>query len=779
MSKKEGRPPVDTPSSWTPDASFKALAQRVRDLREGEKRGGRIEDRTEFILSLFLKDESGTNVLERYEAEGAPVALWPDTDGLRLAFGLNGAEGIHSHIPYARIPEEVAAAIQESALFANENAAIDFGIRAAEARADEEYVADLRAVQEEALGREMPGAGSLVERIEKNPEAVATAYMKKGARLPESLGRLLLEQGKTTSIMALMRTASELNGGYRGQDGDEFYVALHPEAWQRLHASSETARFSRSVYKSRAEKVYADTGTVEAAKILELILEQHDYASLTALGIETVRGSYGSLEFVAFFSGSHYERILIDPAKHIRNPKAAEHYASIPSVPQSDFEAFEGFLLPYVEFSALERALSALGTNPKDAAAREHMEEHIRGMLSLLASEMEPLIYEPFLSAGKKLLSALESGLLNEEVVAAFAQEVRKMHERYGERFAGTPIPSLLESFLKVPERSTIPFDSAYIESIENPQQREKVAAYLETLPVKNPPVTVVRSGTDTGIPFALEGKALRALKITARPTLVLIMGAKSENIEDQAYLERIADAVISAGKEANANVFMQGTMSGKIAETIVRKYWEYRAALPEGAEPFRLIAIEPGRSVYAGALGYPEAELSSAHPLLPIDTILTPYAAGWSPEQTVHSYLPHVVWRQSVIRHAAAGNPAATLVINGGGWAIPEAVESMRDGFVQIALPESGRFASLLGHLRESYSSWFLGGAPAALRELESFIQSRPEGERAQLQNDLPLMLERGLEELLSLIHSEDVLRTTDEVGLSKALAEALQKAG
>ena len=257
-------------------------------------------------------------------------------------------------------------------------------------------------------------------------------------------------------------------------------------------------------------------------------------------------------------------------------------------------------------------------------------------------------------------------------------------------------------------------------------------------------------------------------------------MGAKFENMDSQESLDAIADSIISAGKETNANIVMQGGQSGRIVETVVRKYWEYRAGLPEGVEPFRIIGIEPGQSTYAGSAGYPQRGDQESHPMLPIDSIHTPFVAGWSPGQEniwQHSYLPHLVYRQALIRHMSEGHPTATLVVNGGSWSVPESAESMKDGFVQIVLPESGRLAAMLAHLKETYATWSRRGVEGAILELESFIARQPEDKRARMEHDLVLSKQRGLQELLTQIKSPDAIKTTTAAGLKEALVSALSE--
>jgi hypothetical protein len=609
--------------------------------------------------------------------------------------------------------------------------------------------------------------------------------MESGVYVPRASLQFALTGTGPENIIAAVSIASALNGGYKGADSDGFYIAQHPEAWKNIHASTEASRFSKQVFKSRSELLHSDPHTADTSKILTTLFETHSCAALRARGIEAVRGAYkDGAEFIGFFSGDRYERVLIEPKKHIRGSDAQRNYESIPLVPNSDFEAFEGFLLPYVQFQTLERELTKIfsAEGALSSGALADAKSYVEGTISLLASEMSPEMYEPFLLSGRELLQALATEPLDPSAVETFRGHLKTIQERYANRFSGISIPEILDTYLKIPERVQISYTEDFIRGSGDEAKQNALRSFLESLPeiARRTPVTLIKSGSDNGIPFTHEARALRALKITPRPTLVLAMGAKFENMDSQESLDAIADSIISAGKETNANIVMQGGQSGRIVETVVRKYWEYRAGLPEGAEPFRIIGIEPGQSTYAGSAGYPQREDQESHPMLPIDSIHTPFVAGWSPGQEniwQHSYLPHLVYRQAVIRHMSEGHSTATLIINGGSWSMPESSESMKDGFVQIVLPESGRLAAMLGHLKETYAVWSKKGVEGAIAELESFIARQPEEKRARMENDLVLGKQRGLYELIAQIKTPDGIKTTTAAGLTEALVSALSE--
>jgi predicted ATP-binding protein involved in virulence len=67
--------------------------------------------------------------------------------------------------------------------------------------------------------------------------------------------------------------------------------------------------------------------------------------------------------------------------------------------------------------------------------------------------------------------------------------------------------------------------------------------------------------------------------------------------------------------------------------------------------------------------------------------------------------------------------------------WCLGE--QSMKDGFVQIVLPESGRLAAMLAHLKETYATWSRRGVEGAIAELESFISQQPDEKRTRMEND------------------------------------------
>lgn len=734
---------LDATPAWKPDQEFLAAAREVRMLREAEKRGGAISKRTERILALLTPDDGAPSFAERYARKGAPVALWPDANGLRFDIGGDNEDGIHSHIPYEFMTDEALAG---AAALMDDGPLADTRTRIAIAH-EREDAADLAKRQEERFFRIAAPIASLAELMEAAPETRLRAFLE-GESLPAQAYEAYLAPGEGTEherVMALAALASELNAA-----GSHAHDALRsPLPAMPAHPperTREAPRFTRAVFEHRERSLYENPLNAEASKILSLLFTHYDPKTLHRARIETVRGAFArGTEFIALYSGTQYERILVDPKKHVRGADASKHYARVPLVKNADFEAFEGLMLPYVHVRALAASLEP-GTTEEPTAQGAR----ILSVLSLLVSELPPTQYEPLYLAGTTYGTELSKGIVSEDARRAFKERLDEVLATYSERFSG-PALEILDRYLKLPERRTLSFDEALIKEAP-PALQEKMRIYRDTLSLRNPEVTVIRSGTEHQIPFAFEGRALRALSIENRPALTLICGAKYENVEEQAMLDHVTSAIIRAGIRAKTNTFMQGTQSGKIAETMVRKHWEYRASLPEGAVPAsRLMAVEPGKSIYFGPLGYPDTE-KDAHAPLPIDAILTPYVAGWSSHGTMHSYLSHLVLRQSIIHHASNGQPRVSVVINGGSWSVLECIESLKDGGPLIVLPESGRLAALLAHLAKTRDAWHAGGATRGLETLQAYAAEQPAGARERLQEDLVAMKNRGLLELIEL---------------------------
>lgn len=774
----------------------------------------------------------------QWRQEGIPVSLWPDANGLRIDIG--GKDGVHSHVPYAEVSEALLDAVHgvgvQGEVVSGEVsvnlAEVELALRTAEARGDSESVAELSRFQAELLHDRIQDlniyeqhalpdlsidkAARLLMYMRGNLDLLVDACAS-GQHIPSERLRAFLtadmgesvkpediQKEAASRVMTLVNLASRLNfHGYKGGDGDELYRAQHPSTWRSVHDSHETARFNKDVYKNRREGLYTDPLNAEVSKILSVLFEQLSYADLSVLGIEAVRGKRADgVEFVGFWTGERYVRVLIDSKKHIRaeylGPQGAveqdgeaspaqclqRNYESLPVIDNTAFEAFEGLLLPYFHFQTLQREVSQFtrtvhGRNIDiDAALVSGVTAAVEGLCSVLVNEMPPTEYETLLAQAAAFRNAIAKKPIENSEMNAFNEFLKeKIAAWYGSRLIGQPIPMIVEKYLGNPDRTEAVFDETYLANAPE-EHKERIAAFLASLPVKHPRFKVVKVGTEHGMPYSLEGKAVRALGLKPAPTLVLVTGAAFENVEDQGKIDAIANAVIQAGKETGANICMQGTMSGKIAETIARKWWEYVVTLKDGEDPaFQILGFEPGLSIDVGEAGYPRELLKKPHPGLPINMILSRFLAGWSPGGDHHTYMPHVIGRQALFARISEGHPTATLVINGGGWSVPECAESAKDGFAHITIPSSGRMAAILGHLADTRGEWVSGGVDAAYKTIESFVRTQPGAARVRMEADLPLMKERGFTELLEQIIAGLPITKAEPETLKDTLVQALKK--
>ena len=811
----------------------------IEQLRKAEERGAPIGKRTSFVEQLFTqRSGDGKNIVVQWKQEGIPVSLWPDANGLRIDIG--GKDGVHSHVPYAEVSEALLDAVHgvgvQGEVVSGEVsvnlAEVELALRTAEARGDSESVAelsrfqagllhdriqDLNIYEQHALpDLSIDKAARLLMYMRGNLDLLVDACAS-GQHIPSERLRAFLtadmgesvkpediQKEAASRVMTLVNLASRLNfHGYKGGDGDELYRAQHPATWRSVHDSHETARFNKDVYKNRREGLYTDPLNAEVSKILSVLFEQLSYADLSALGIEAVRGKRADgVEFVGFWTGERYVRVLIDTKKHIRaeylGPQGAveqdgeaspaqclqKNYKSLPVIDNTAFEAFEGLLLPYFHFQTLQREVSQFtrtvhGRNIDiDAVLVSGVTAAVEGLCSVLVNEMPPTEYETLLAQAAAFRNAIAKTPIENSEMDAFNEFLKeKIGTWYGTRLSGQSIPLIVEKYLGNPKRDEVIMDERYVSSLSE-EYRQKVADFLASLPVKNPCFQVVKAGNEHGMPYSLEGKAVRALGLKPAPTLVLVTGAAFENVEDQGKIDAIANAVIQAGKETGANICMQGTMSGKIAETIARKWWEYVVTLKDGEEPvFTIVGFEPGLSIDIGDMGYPREMLKDFYPGLPINMILSGFIAGWSPGGDYNGYLPHAIGRQALFARISEGHPTATLVINGGGWSVPECAESAKDGFAHITIPSSGRMAAILGHLADTRGEWVSGGVDAAYKTIESFVRTQPEAARVRMEADLPLMKERGFTELLEQIIAGLPITKAEPETLKDTLVQALKK--
>lgn len=811
----------------------------VEQLRKAELRGAPIQKRTTFVTQLFtVRSHHEASLVETWKATGVPVSLWPDANGLRIDIGAK--DGVHSHIPYVDVTDELLDAVHNIGTLregARDDASInpdevELALRTAEARGDREAVAELTTLQagllhdavqdlniyeqyalpdpsidkEERLLMYLRGSLDLVVGACTSGHHIPTERLRAFLvdHVSESATQEQMQEEMKERIMTLVNLASRLNfHGYKGGDGDELYRAQHPQAWRSVHDSHEPARFNKHVYKNRVEGLYTDPLNAEVSKILSVLFEQVNYEDLRALGIETVRGKRaGGVEFIGFWSRKNYTRVLIDVKKHIRGEhlgpegsaskdgelapaqRLRENYTSIPVIEHAAFESFEGLLLPYFHFQTLSGEVARFVKTVQeknidiDAALVESVAHAVEGMCAVLVNEMPPVEYEALLGQVALFKKALYGNPIAIDVVAQFNTFLHeKIGAWYGDRLEGKPISTIVEMYLKDPERVEVVYDEAYVQQV-SPEQRDAVRAFLASLPVQQPRFQIVKAGSEHGMPYPLEAKSIRALGLKPAPMLMLVAGAAFEDVADQDKLDQIADALIEAGKATQANISMPGTLSGKISQTIVRKWIEYLATLKPGEAPaFQLVGFEPGLSIDVGNLGYPREMLKDFFPGLPINMILSLFIAGWSPGGDYNGYMPHVIGRQALFARISEGYPTATLIINGGGWSVPECAESAKDGFAHITVPSSGRLAALLGHLSDTRSAWVPGGIDAAYKSIETFITQQPDAARARMTNDLAVMKERGFNELLEQIISGLPITKAEPETLKDILVQALKK--
>lgn len=778
----------ETALPWKPDAEFLRVAGELRGLREDEKRGGAIGKRTEAVLALFESSSEGKSFVEHYKKDqGAPFVLYPDaTVGLRLDLGLDTTQGVHSHVPYEFITDE---ALDNIAVVMEDGPLADLRVRVLENRAmrgvagaeNERKALAMHQEQRFLRAAQKPDVATFVEGFtgqyarfsNENP------YIA-GERLPTSAYADFLTkdtENEGARVMSIAVLASRLNEGT--EDEHDPLVGQYRASAAHTFRNQGMSRFTRVAYENRAATLHENPMNAEMSKALSALFTRYDYDALRAVGVETVRGSYADgREFVAFYTTEQYVRVLVDPKKHIRG-EAEKKYKTLPAIGNADFEALEGFFVPYFHLKEVLRDSHDL--TQEDAPSVGYQ---INATLSLLSADLSPEDIEALVVPGRKYADALEKRQLDPDAQKLFHERGTAILARYGNRIA-SPAFETLEQYMKVPERTSARFNELFEDGAPNAEMRENIERFRKTLPdqAQDPEITVIRPSTKkTHIPFVYQGKAIRALKIERRPLADIITGTKFENVDGQAAIDRLADAIVSALETTGANGVPPGTMSGRIAESIVRRHWQERV---KGDARSRLFTVVPGKSTYAGPLGYGNDELEKhdPHPLLPIDAILTPYVAGWSPGGAEHTYAHQVYLHRSILRQVSADQPRVTVLVNGGVWSIVECIEAIRDGFPLIVVPESGRLALFVAHLHQTRSLW--ARAPhservdAGLTVLEELIASSPEIERDRLTADLLSMKKGGLTDLIQLIasgvhiteSSVDELQGTMERFLSKRM--------
>ncbi len=200
-------------------------------------------------------------------------------------------------------------------------------------------------------------------------------------------------------------------------------------------------------------------------------------------------------------------------------------------------------------------------------------------------------------------------------------------------------------------------------------------------------------------IPFHIEESCLDALRLQRdRPLINVIGGCRhADGAEDP--LEKFGTAVMNAAHDHRANVGVPGTQSG-IGTAFGWQNVDYKhrfGHLPH-SEQAHLFSINPGGNTYLPGNKYTEGvDRSHVYANTPVDSIITPFAAGWGAKGKAKYKIPyrdHIAYMEALYQRMAHDQAKVMVVGNGGLYSIMEINESLQRGFDLFLVKGTGRFA-------------------------------------------------------------------------------------
>lgn len=407
--------------------------------------------------------------------------------------------------------------------------------------------------------------------------------------------------------------------------------------------------------------------------------------------------------FVEVLHEGNARRVLLDPVKHLSGEQR-EQFFRLPELDRKSYEEYETCVTVYEHTN---RMIGILERQAARAASEDVSAEEVRKAVV----ELQFFIVSEFPERYGDV-SPFINDLLTEpptvQTLDACATALRVCLSSYEKRlFEGGPVDALRRITGTV-ERKEVGFDNLAQEYEAHTGKKcdEDLCALVSQ---KNHTIQVVESGhMSSSVPFAMEGKAIRALRLdTDRPLISVIGGCKKVDASKSSTgspIETMCENIMDAAHTLKANVAPAGTQSGGLLDQLSRQYVEYsqhnRDVPPK--EKARFFSVCPGGETYYPGNTYikpQEQDKWSCHPIAPFDAIVTPLPAGWSwkgERKRNAPYFEFVAYMDAIYKRLSANQARITVIGNGGLFTIVEAVAAAKSGADIVLTENTGRFADL-----------------------------------------------------------------------------------
>jgi hypothetical protein len=544
-------------------------------------------------------------------------------------------------------------------------------------------------------------------------------------------------------VRNLISVAEGLNRSWA--ERDDLAHANQKYAWRQIKDSYEGVSVAKGVFDARSKEDQYSHQNYEAVKIIDTLLSVFSYEELRAFGYDVNRSEHGKgASFIVFrnqsveklFDGEasflSYDRILLAPGKQLRSKTARDTFLKIPAMSRREFEDYEALLLPYLVFRNMAISLDVhAGNAGDDRIDWEKVTDDTTGILAVAITEFSEQEYVEISRQVKNLESR------SPQAVRDLTGFLMGMVFGYDKSFVG-PMADVVKEKLPDIKRTAISFGSEYSALLERTfaHSPESFDRELALLPVT---INVIETGGKQ-LPYAAEGRALRALKLQPRPGIVVTGGARDLSVDGPGHVtqaEQIADEILQVAIETKANVLIPGTAVG-IGAVLARKYQEYMRGLPEDERENapRFFAVEPGKNLYYPGNDAVDWEDKEIFAVTAVDAIVTPYHAGWSKcEDAETEQRRHNHYRQAIMNRISGRHGMVSVIANGGRWTLLENTEAAKEGFPVVSVGDSGRAGSLLNYLAQDETIYALQNDKERLLEyVIDLASSRPDhGEFAQ----------------------------------------------
>jgi hypothetical protein len=403
----------------------------------------------------------------------------------------------------------------------------------------------------------------------------------------------------------------------------------------------------------------------------------------------------------------------MEPDKHL-NKRQRTTLGKIPELEREDYERLEAFAMTYHHFhlkiTELEKSITNLDqTEP--AKEIGNIDELMKQISNIVLTE-SPQKYNAILALYYEFTTNSRTAKNPADIIpfaTKFLEACQDLRKEYANILfrSGTPAETLKRLSVDI-KREEIVFDQHFFEAI--PDQVEKPWTFDKALSTSGKTIRIVYADNDRSIPYAMEAKAIRALGLQKdRPLINIAGGCKETGYSETTETPSIqmGRQIAKAADKYKANVAPPGTQSGFGADMakIWLEYQDQTAHLSNEARA-RFFAVSPGgETFYPGNPNLTKDPEGSLYAIAPMDSILTPFDAGWSwkgARKGNAPYLQHIEYMEAIYQRLAEGQKRVMVIGNGGLFTIMEGLAALKNNAPIVLTENTGRFADLvIGFLR------------------------------------------------------------------------------